>query len=209
MGALRTLEKPQAGGPPPRGPAGGEGPGRGPGDGAWTLQPAGVVTWLLVGVVTILFASFTSTYLARRALADWRPLAMPPVLWVNTAVLLASSAALEVARRAAVRGRAGTARRATAAAALLGTAFLLGQMAAWRALVAAGVYLATSPHSDFFYLLTGTHALHLAGGVGALAYAWWRAGQARAQAAVLGPVAVYWHFVDALWLYLVVMLFWV
>ena len=207
MAALRTLEKPRAESPPPRGPGVGEGPGRGPGDGASALQPARVATWLVVGVVTILFASFTSTYLARRTLPDWQPVAMPRILWVNTAVLLASSVALETARRAAARGRRGQARRATAVAALLGVGFLLGQLAAWRALVAAGVSLATGPHSDFFYLLTGVHGLHLTGGVLALGYAWWRAGRA-AQAAMLTTVAVYWHFVDVLWLYLLVILFW-
>ncbi len=211
MSALQTLDKPRSDRPPPHGPAAGEGPGRGPGDGVPALQPARVATWLLVGIVTILFASFSSTYLARRALADWRPVAMPPILWVNTALLVASSAALEIARRAATRGRGAVARRATAAAAGLGAGFLVGQVMAWRALVAAGVYLATNPHSDFFYLLTGVHGLHLAGGLVALGYAWWRAGQVAVRAALattLTTVAVYWHFVDVLWLYLLVILFW-
>ena len=121
----------------------------------------------------------------------------------------------ETARRAAAQGRGTAARRATAVAAMLGAGFLLGQLAAWRALVAAGVSLATGPHSDFFYLLTGVHGLHLTGGLLTLGYAWWRAGRAAqaatlatAQAATLTTVAVYWHFVDVLWLYLLVILFW-
>jgi len=93
---------------------------------------------------------------------------------------------------------------------LLGLAFLAGQLLAWRQLVAAGVYLSSYPHSSFFYLLTGAHGLHLAGGIGALLYAVRRAPAAATAAAALDvadPVAAYWHFLTGLWIYLFVILF--
>ena len=215
-----TLEKPH---PRPAGPGGPGGPGvfRGPGDGRGpdrhgdaAAPPASAATvgvWLLVGAIIILFAAFTSTFLVRRAEADWRVGPLPPVLWVNTAILLASSAAMELARAGGRRGRLDAVRQGLAATAVLGTAFLAGQVIAWRQLVATGVGLASSAHSAFFYLLTGTHGLHLVGGIAGLGYALWRVRRAASAASaggIVGPVALYWHFVDGLWLYVFFILFW-
>lgn len=169
-----------------------------------------VATWLLVGATVILFASFTSTLVVRRAESDWRAGPVPPLLWINTAVLLASSVAMEWAR---ARGRADHLdhlRTGLAVTTVLGTAFLAGQAIAWRQLTSVGVSLAAGPHSAFFYLLTGAHALHVLGGVGALFYALVRARRALVAASaarVVTPVAIYWHFVDALWLYVFALLF--
>ena len=212
--AIRTLEKP----PGPRGPAGGgdwDRPGPG-GDGALPpprggTHPARIGVWLLMGAITILFVAFTSTYLARRGQSDWRIGPLPPLLWVNTALLIASSLALEQARRGARQDRPATVRSSLSAATLLGIGFVVGQVAAWRQLAAAGVFMASNPHAAFFYLLTGTHALHVAGGICALVYALLRTRHLTGAAAldVVEPAATYWHFVDGLWIYLFAILFWV
>lgn len=176
---------------------------------------ATIGVWLLVGAIVILFMSFTSTLLVRRAEADWQTAPVPPLLWVNTAVLLASSAALEWARSG---GRNRSPRRLSprrlslglSVATALGAAFLVGQWIAWRQLLAAGVSLTAGPHSAFFYLLTGTHALHVAAGVAVLAYASWRARRAEDAADAAGiaaTTAIYWHSVDVLWLYVFGLLF--
>src|SRR5712664_2812219 len=93
---------------------------------------------------------------------------------------------------------------------VLGLVFLGGQLVAWRQLAASGVFVATNPHSAFFYLLTGAHGLRLVGGIGALIFALAKALAAptRAEAlAVADPVATYWHFLDGLWLYLFLILY--
>jgi cytochrome c oxidase subunit 3 len=199
-------------GPPPS-PPGDDGrweptppPGRAPAHGSAAVT--GV--WLLAGAVAILFVAFTSTLLARRAEADWRPGPFPAAFWATTGVLLASSAVVE---RARARGRAGDLdglRRGLWATTALGAAFLLGQLVAWRELLAAGVGLVASPHASFLYLLTGAHALHVAGGVGALGYAGWRAHRALVAPSAMAaatPAAIYWHVVDGLWLYVLAVLF--
>ncbi len=215
------LEKPRSQ-PGQAGPGAPASPGFFHGDGAGSgregepaatpqASPAMIGVWLLVGAIVILFASFTSTFLVRRAEADWRVGPLPFVLWVNTAILLASSAVIEWSRTGGRRGRLDVLRRGFAVALALGVIFLVGQVIAWRQLVTAGVGLASSAHSAFFYLLTGAHGLHLIGGVGALGYALWkvrRAASAASAAGVVGPVALYWHFVDGLWLYVFFILFW-
>lgn len=186
----------------------------GPGGGA---EPSPVATarvglWILLVAVTMLFVAFTVSYLARRSAPDWRPIALPGLLWVNTVVLLASSVALERARRAGGRGEAGRARAGLSVAALLGVLFLLGQVAAWRQLAGGGIFMSSSPHSAFFYLLTAVHGLHLLGGLGGLGYALRRAAAAAAAGvpAVMVPAlegaTLYWHFLSGLWVYVLLIM---
>jgi cytochrome c oxidase subunit 3 len=93
---------------------------------------------------------------------------------------------------------------------LLGVVFLAGQLLAWRQLAAQGIFLGTSPHGSFFYLLTGTHGLHLLGGIIALTYVVfgsWRLRYTRRHHIAVDLTALYWHFMDGLWVYLFVLLF--
>lgn len=204
-----TLERP----PSSRGPGdvGSGGPGGGGGDAAVpATNSARIAVWLLVSAITILFAAFTSTYLARRGEADWRVGPLPGVLWVSTAVICASSLAIEWARRRGRRGQVDALRMGLSVTTALGLGFLGGQLAAWKQLSEAGVYLATNPHSAFFYLLTAAHGLHLTGGIAALLYALRRTAAALTAAEtldVVDPVATYWHFLTGLWVYLFVILF--
>ena len=85
-------------------------------------------------------------------------------------MLLASSAVLEMARRALKAGQRESFNRLWIAGSALGVLFLVGQYVAWLQLRAQGVYLATNPSSSFFYVLTAAHAVHLIGGVLALLY---------------------------------------
>ena len=179
--------------------------------------------WMFLATVAMLFAAFTSAYLVRRAGADWRPVPLPGVLGVNTLVLAVSSAAVEMGRRAAERGRWRPARAGFVAAFALGVGFLAGQLGAWRALDGAGFVVSTLPQSAFFYMLTGVHAVHLVAGLvvlaatlpalGARGGAPRGAGSGGAPGAVpVSPAArarlaaTFWHFFGALWIYLYALL---
>jgi cytochrome c oxidase subunit 3 len=173
--------------------------------------------WVAVASILMLFMALTSAYVFRAAVAGWQQLRTPPLLWVSTGVILASSAAFELARRNLRQDDEAAYRRWLGVAVLLGFAFLASQLLAWRSLIAQGVYLASSPHSSFFYLLTGLHGLHLLGGICALCYLLIRARRdARAgttrvndvkRRAAVDAVGIYWHFMDGLWVYLFGLLF--
>ena len=97
---------------------------------------------------------------------------------------------------------------------LLGLGFLASQLFAWRELVAQGLYMASNPHSSFFYVLTGAHGLHLLGGILGLDYLLLRSRRKAAEEqaeekrqAMADSVALYWHFMDGLWIYLFLLLF--
>src|SRR5205823_9327853 len=62
--------------------------------------PASTGIWVVLASITMTFAAFTSALIVRQGSAlDWRHLALPNILYFNTLVLIASSIALEVARR--------------------------------------------------------------------------------------------------------------
>lgn len=177
---------------------------------ALPLNTAQVGLWALLATLSMLFAGFTSAYLIRRAGSDWRPISLPTILWFNTALQVSSSITMEVARACMRRWRMEALKGWLLATTLLGLAFIIGQLFAWQQLAAQGVYVPTSPHSSFFYMLTGVHGVHLLGGLLALVYALSRAWRFRwtpAESNGLDLCATYWHFVDGLWVYLFLLLF--
>jgi cytochrome c oxidase subunit 3 len=171
--------------------------------------------WVAMAAILMMFTALTSAYIVRAASAnDWVPLPVPRVLWISTALILISSATLETAKRALSRHANSTYRQWLAITTLLGTGFLISQLLAWRQLVRQGVYIASNPHSSFFYLLTATHGLHLAGGLLALLYLLIRRrikqrdeASVEKRVAAADAVTLYWHFMDALWIYLFLLLF--
>jgi cytochrome c oxidase subunit 3 len=171
--------------------------------------------WVLIASVVMLFTALSSAYIVRSASSDdWHPMAMPRVLWLSTALILISSITLEVSRRSLKQQLDAAYSGWLLLTGLLGLGFLSSQLFAWRQLVRQGVYLAGNPHSAFFYLLTAAHGLHLLGGILALSYLVIRtrkrrdtvAGEAR-RAGAADAVTIYWHFMDVLWIYLFLLLF--
>jgi cytochrome c oxidase subunit 3 len=171
--------------------------------------------WVALAGVAMLFTALTSAYIVRANLAnDWRPIAMPRVLWLSTALIVASSVTFEIARRGLKKGRSIVYSRWLLATVVLGLAFLASQILAWRQLVAQGIYISSNPHSSFFYVLTGAHGLHLLGGILGLDFLLLRSWRKRREEnagerrqAIAGAVALYWHFMDGLWIYLFLLLF--
>jgi cytochrome c oxidase subunit III len=193
-------------------PAGGDDDGGDSGSGLPGIPQRAYYTAIqlaLVGIV-MFFMALTSSFLVRKGLGDdWVAFALPHVLWFNSLVLLASSVTIEVARRYRHEGAVGAFRRWWAFTAALGALFVAGQLVAWRDLASQGVFLATNPSSSFFYLLTALHAVHLSGGILALGYVafrhWQRSRISQSVAADLA--AIYWHFMDGLWLFLFALLY--
>lgn len=167
----------------------------------------GLVVFL--GVALCLFSLLCAAFLMRMGAYDWRSPPLPRILWFNTAALVASSCALQVASAAArdaARERMKYALRAGVAASLL---FLFGQFWAWREMVVGGFYASQNPANAFFFLLTGAHALHLAGGLVALFRTNFRALREEPDASLAASVelcAVYWHFLLGVWLLLFALL---
>ncbi|NKL22640.1 cytochrome c oxidase subunit 3 [Rhizobium leguminosarum] len=162
--------------------------------------------FVFLGVVGAVFSLAVSAYFMRMASTDWWATPVPRLLWVNTAALALSSAALQWAKRKAVHGRMEVLRPALAAGLALAIFFLVGQIQAWRELTAAGYVLADNPSNSFFYMLTGLHGLHILGGLAVLAHTTVRAFSTAVATDRLrlsvDLSAIYSHFMLAVWLLL-------
>jgi cytochrome c oxidase subunit 3 len=204
----------ERGGSPPggrNGGGGGDGRDGGDADGEGRRFPSRVYytgIFLAAAGIFMFFMALASSYIVRKAEGDWKPVELPAVVWLNTAVLIVSSVTLERARKFLKHGDARSFGRWWGITTLLGIAFLAGQVIAWRQLAAAGVFMSTNPASSFFYLLTGAHGLHLLGGVLALLYVTVRGvNYARVTRLTAADVTgIYWHFMDGLWVFLLLLL---
>ena len=166
--------------------------------------------WLALLTISMVFVAFTSAYVVRSGLSDdWLPIQLPPLLWWNTLILLASSVALQQTQRALNQGLRVACNRWLTATLVLGLTFLAVQLLVWRQLANHGIYMVTNPSSSFFYVLTGTHGLHLLGGLVALFYIAWEAWRYRlgpAKRTLVEVTAMYWHFLGGLWIYILLLL---
>jgi cytochrome c oxidase subunit 3 len=183
----------------------------------------------------MVFVSLTSAYIVRQGLPtydeaskayvhDWGGTDLPwRLLGINTFLLLASSVTIEFARRrltrqvalAPVRSIPGVSLGAEnkfpwlGVTAILGFGFLIGQGMAWRELHLRGFFVNTNPSSSFVFLLTATHAVHLAGGIIALLWAAITAllhKPVESRRIVVDITAWYWHFMAVLWIYVFALL---
>ena len=194
----------------PPGAAGGWGD-SGPGD--RVVQRYKLAVWIGMGGILMFFAALTSAMIVRKGLAgDWQAFSLPPVLYVSTLILLLSSFSIERARREMLGGSAPGLRRWVNVTSGLGLAFLACQLLGWQELVGRGIYLASNPANSFYYLLTAGHGAHLLGGIAVLGYIWVRVRSERAwrtREAAVEATALYWHFLDVLWIYILgLLLFW-
>jgi cytochrome c oxidase subunit 3 len=196
-------------GPSPGGDGGGDGDrGRRP-----RKPPQGrYSTAITLGMISILvfFLGLGTAFLALRGVSEtWVPVHLPKILWLNTAILLASSYTLEKARRRLLETDFSGFRKLWRATTILGILFLAGQVVAWLQLVAAGVFIASNQATSFFYIFTAAHAVHLLGGISALLYVAMRdfeKGKISRNTAVK-ITSYYWHFMDGLWVFLLLLLY--
>lgn len=169
--------------------------------------------WVVLFAITMMFAAFTSALVVRKgASLDWRHFTLPSILYFNTLLLLVSSVTLEVSRHrvaafmGGLRSQSESPARWLYITLSLGLLFVAGQYIAWRQLSAQGLFLATNPSSSFFYVLTAAHALHILGGLGGIIFVIRKLSQSVLRRSTLDATARYWHFMDVLWVYLLLLL---
>jgi cytochrome c oxidase subunit III len=191
---------------------------------------------LALSSVVMLFVSFTTAYVVRKAgvvwdpgrndyISNWMPLILPiRLLLLNTFILILSSFTIEVARRRAaedvalapiadipgIRVDENHSLPWLWVTILLGLGFLAGQGYAWYLMERVNLTLASNPSSSFFFILTGVHAVHLMGGIVALLYAGitnWLHRPPETRRIVIDVTAWYWHFMGLLWIYIFALMY--
>ena len=173
------------------------------------LHPHKFTLWVAIASILMMFAGLTSAFIVKSNLVGWSQIKMPKLFWVSTAVIVLSSLTIQMALRSFRQREMGTYRSLIAVTLLLGVAFVIvqwfGFMDLWQRQHVT--FKQSAGAGQFLYVIFGLHALHVIGGVIVLLVMFIKAffGKIKLYSAVPVEVAAtYWHFVDLLWIYLLV-----
>lgn len=167
---------------------------------------------MIVGMVSIvmLFAGLTSAYIVRQADGNWLTFDLPSSFYISTVLLVASSATLWWAQKAVKKNDFTSVKLGMGLTLLLSLAFVISQFVAYGAMTEQGLFFVkTNVSVSFLYIITFAHLLHLIGGIIALTVSWVKSMKELYTAENrlgLELTAMYWHFLDALWIYLLLFL---
>jgi cytochrome c oxidase subunit 3 len=172
------------------------------------IHPKKFALWVGLTSVVMLFAALTSAYIVRRSAGNWQDFALPSAFFYSTAAILASSVALHLSFKAFLAQKINIFKIFLISGFVLGILFVILQYQGWLQLNDIGIFVATNQSASFVYLITAFHVAHVLGGIAALLLAMIYGLQRRYQAVTpqrklrLELIFTYWHFVDALWVYL-------
>lgn len=170
-----------------------------------SMHPKKFALWLFIVTVIMVFAALTSAYIVRQSDGNWVVFELPNLFLVTTGIILASSATMHWTYISVRKNNFESAKLAIALTLVLGLGFLAGQVMAWGQLVDNRIHLIGNPSGSFVYIISGLHGLHIVGGIVFLAIVMVSIFKMKVHSNNLLRVemcATYWHFLDALWLYL-------
>lgn len=177
------------------------------------IHPHKFTLWVAIGSIIMMFAGLTSAYIVKSGGAGWHEVRTPSVFWVSTAVLIASSITIQSALRSFKQKAMPTFRTLMVVTLMLGIAFMVLQYIGFTWLWERGVkFEGSSGAGQFLYVIFGLHALHVLGGIVALVIVSLRQYFGRVRTYSSTPIEImstYWHFVDVLWIYLLVFFIWI
>ena len=164
----------------------------------------GVRTIMVVS--TVIFSLFVVSYSDRMLVHDWRSLSQPWLIWINTLILILTSAAFHRTKLLSEKNQFEKTKNSLLVVGFLTFAFITGQLLVWQHFVNLGQYASTNPANAFFYVLTALHGLHVLGGL----YYWAKTTtQLFKENYQISKIkhnielcAIYWHFLLIVWLVL-------
>lgn len=171
------------------------------------IHPNKFTMWVAIASITMMFAGLTSAYVVKRSQPSWTTFEMPVIFWYSTLVMLVSSLTMHLALKAFKERERPKYRQLITVTAILGLVFIVMQYFGFKQVWSTGVQLSGAGGGQFMYIIAGLHGLHVLGGVVALTILFFKAFSTRFRNYNPVPVEVmntYWHFVDLLWLYLMV-----
>lgn len=156
------------------------------------------------------FVAFSSALIVRQAQGNWLEFQMPRVFYISTAVILLSSLSLHLSYRSFLKGGELLYKGLLIVTAVLGLVFVWLQYTGWLEMNADGIFLDGNPSGSFVYVITAAHAAHLLAGVTTVVMALFHAfllpyKVTERRKTRFQLVVWFWHFVDFLWLYLLVL----
>jgi cytochrome c oxidase subunit 3 len=171
------------------------------------IHPHKFTMWVAIGSIIMMFAGLTSAFIVKSNQTNWKSVAMPKVFWYSTTAILLSSITVQMALRSFKQREMRQYRLLLGLTLALGIGFVLLQWEGFQELWAQNVTFKGAGAGQFLYVIFGLHAIHVIGGVIALIVMFAKAfiGKIKLYSSVPVEVAAtYWHFVDLLWIYLLV-----
>jgi cytochrome c oxidase subunit 3 len=171
------------------------------------IHPHKFALYVAMGSIVMMFAGLTSAYIVREAQGNWVYYKLPAIFWVSTFTILLSSVTMHLGVRAFKNREMPKYRSLITTTLLLGVLFGVFQYIGFTQLYAHNIKVNGNPSESFLFIITGLHLVHILGGIIALLIVFFRAFRTHVKiynATGLEVVASYWHFVDALWIYLFV-----
>jgi cytochrome c oxidase subunit 3 len=175
------------------------------------IHPHKFTLWVGMASIIMMFAGLTSAYIVKRSAPNWEEIETPKLFVFSTIAMLASSLTVQTALRAFKQRNMSRYRVLLATTAVLGLLFVALQWYGFRWMWAHGVTFKGASQGQFLYIIVGLHALHVIGGIIALLIMTLQAyfsSRRNYNSVPVEVAAMYWHFVDALWLYLLVFFIW-
>ena len=173
------------------------------------IHPHKFTLWIGIGSILMMFAGLTSAYIVKRNQANWRTFELPLAFWYSTAAIVLSSITLFLAGRSFKEREMAKYRKFVTVTIILGVLFIVLQAIGFNQLVKQGVGLGKTVSVDFLWVIVLLHAAHVIGGIIALLVLFVKAFSVKTRNYSTVPVEVtstYWHFVDILWIYLLIFL---
>lgn len=175
------------------------------------INPKKFALWAGMASILMMFMGWTSAYIIKQASGNWIDYKIPSIFYVSTAIILLSSWTIHTSYKSFISGNEQRYKSLLVISGILGLAFVIMQVIGWNEMFNIGVDLKGNPSGSFFYLITAAHAAHVLAGVAAIAVACYHAFALRYRVTEKRKnrfelVIHYWHFVDILWVYLLIFL---
>jgi len=164
--------------------------------------------------MTMMFAGLTSAFVVSKSRADWlKDFQMPSAFFYSTATIIACSITFHLAKKAIQKNNRSATTGFLLATFTLGILFVVLQFTGFRQIIDLGYYFtgsASNITTTFLYVVAVAHLAHLAGGLISLLiiiYNHFKQKYNAAQTLGIELGAMYWHFLDLLWVYLFLFLY--
>jgi len=168
--------------------------------------------WIGLVSIAMMFAGLTSGYIVRRETGTWLKFDLPFTFWISTAVIIVSSVTMNWSMQLIRKDSLKMLPNAVLTTLLLGIGFGVCQFISWYILISKNIYFTgagSTGSSSYLYVLSALHLCHIVGGLIALIVVYIKSLQQKYTSHnYLGMklCATYWHFLDALWVYLFIFL---
>ncbi len=187
----------------------------------FTFHPYNVLLFLTLFSLLAVFLSITIAFVYTRIQNGLPPIRLPNIFILNTLILLASSATMMWAKRSYLKDQTLQYQRALLLTMILSVVFMIAQYIGWRDLFSQNIFVTSSNAAAYMYVISALHFAHVIAGLPFLGLFLWKAKRTMKEPVTvlvyfsdpekrlkLRLLTIYWHFLDALWIYLV-LFFWI